>query len=256
MKHGAGALILAIVACSATAFAQKPEMNYWQDSQAPPGAIGKMQLQRGGPTPGYFQPVKIVAPYGAKVSLAAHGNFMPAEEAPVSAGMLIGSVYRMRVSNVLEAGDEVFPTVEVVNRLYPPLGQERKFPVIVEITEDDIRHALEGRFVTRVIYLEDPQRALPVELSGGQNWFDAAVGDDPLEVADRFGRPMAILRIGGRLPLDGANPDMQFLHGCPPMLRWQEPKGLIPPREVEPDRSEARVIRDYARNPLTAQVLR
>ena len=41
----------------------------------PPGAIGSLQLQRGGPLPGFFQPVEIKAPFGALISLAVDGQF-------------------------------------------------------------------------------------------------------------------------------------------------------------------------------------
>jgi len=41
--------------------------------------------------------------------------------------------------------------------------------------------------------------------------------DDPLEVADRLGRPVAIVRLGGRLP-DAMGPDQRFLYGSPPVL--------------------------------------
>ncbi len=41
----------------------------------PPGAIGSRQLQRGGPLPGFFQPVEIKAPAGALISLASGDQF-------------------------------------------------------------------------------------------------------------------------------------------------------------------------------------
>jgi hypothetical protein len=62
--------------------------------------------------------------------------------------------------------------------------------------------AARGAFVTRVIYIEDPHQALPVarKANDEQPWFEAAAGEDPLIAADRQGRPVAILRIGGRVP--------------------------------------------------------
>jgi hypothetical protein len=79
--------------------------------------------------------------------------------------------------------------------------------------------ALAGKFVTRVVYLEEPQRALPVARSpqSEQSYFEVRPTDDPLEVADRLGRPVAILRLGGRLP-ESAGPDERFLYGSPPVL--------------------------------------
>jgi hypothetical protein len=82
-----------------------------------------------------------------------------------------------------------------------------------------MEYALAGRFVTRVIYLEDPQRPIPASDAGSQFSFDVAPGDNPLQVADGLGRPVAILRIGGRLPLDSQQPDATFLYGSPPHLK-------------------------------------
>jgi hypothetical protein len=46
---------------------------------------------------------------------------------------------------------------------------------------------------------------------------------DPVAVADTLGRPIAIVRMGGRVPDHNAGPDMSFLFGCPPVL-------MLPPR--------------------------
>ena len=123
-------------------------------------------------------------------------------------GLLIGAVYRLRVTHIrLAEGLEVYPTIEVVDRLYAPPGQERRFAIPVDLTDEDLRLALDGKFVTRVIYLEDPRTALPVRVpASGQNWFDIVPGQDPLAVADGLGRPVAILRLGGRVPDQGPDP--------------------------------------------------
>ena len=60
-------------------------------------------------------------------------------------------------------GVEVFPTIEIIDGIYAPPGQEGRFAIPVDITEDDLRLAADGKFVTRVIYLEDPQHALPAQ---------------------------------------------------------------------------------------------
>ena len=89
----------------------------------PPGAIGSLRLARGGPLSGYFQPVRIRAPKGARISLAEEGGFGAPQSNDVLVGMQIGPVYRLRVSDFPpEPGQEVFPTVEVIDRLYPPAG--------------------------------------------------------------------------------------------------------------------------------------
>ena len=97
---------------------------------------------------------------------------------------------------------EIFPTVELIDRLYPPPGLALRFPIPIELTQDELELAARGAFVTRVIYVEDPQQALPVaqRRDSEQPWIEAPPGEDPLVTADRFGRPVAILRIGGRVP--------------------------------------------------------
>ncbi len=147
--------------------------------------------------------------------------------------MLIGSVYRLRVTKIpRKEGIEVFPTIELIDRLYPPPGQETRFPIPIELTEKDLELAASGNFVTRIIYLEDPRKALPLASRGhSQNWFDAAPHEDPLVVADTLGRPMAILRIGGRLPADPEMPDAQFMYNSPPLI-------MIPPGDCRPMQEE------------------
>jgi hypothetical protein len=199
---------------------QEPSVHYWHHGVMPPGAIGSMQLQRGGPLPGFYQPVEIKAPRGTLVSLAPAGEFEAERPAPRTVGLLIGAVYRLRVTHIrLAEGLEVYPTIEVVDRLYAPPGQERRFAIPVDLTEEDLRLALDDKFVTRVIYLEDPRTALPVRVpTSGQNWFDIVPGQDPLAVADGLGRPVAILRMGGRVPDQG--PDPSFFFGGPPFVSY------------------------------------
>jgi hypothetical protein len=228
---------------SGAALAQQPGVHYWHQGALPPGAIGIRQLQRGGPLPGFFQPVEIRAPSGALVSLAAAGQFGPAHETSVEAGMLIGQVYRIRVGNIpLHEGEEVFPTIEVIDRLYAPPGQERRFPIPVDLTLEDLRLALDGKFVTRVIYVEDPRQALPAHVPPGQNWFEAAPGKDPLAVADALGRPVAILRLGARVPAEPAAPSEEFLYGSPPYVEYPpkpQPTPEAAPQEPQPQSEPA-----------------
>lgn len=230
--------------------AQQPDVHYWHQGVMPPGAIGSRQLQRGGPLPGFYQPVEIKAPAGALVSLAVTNQFDQPRADARKAGLLIGSVYRLRVTNMhMAEGAEVFPTIEVVDRVYAPMGQERRFAIPVEIAEEDLKLALAGKFVTRVIYLEDPQHAVPVR-SGGQpqRWFEAAPGQDPLAVADSLGRPVAILRMGGRLP--DPDPTPEFFFGSPTFVDYS-PESEATPAPVP---VQAAKTPDVVRRPTQAAV--
>ncbi len=114
----------------------------------------------------------------------------------------------------------MFPTIELIDRLYPPPGAGLKFPVPIDITADDLELAAQGQYVTRVIYVEDPSQALPVtEVDGKTTWYEAGEGEDPLEVADSAGRPIAILRLGGRDLMQAAGEGFAT-YGCPPVIEY------------------------------------
>jgi hypothetical protein len=215
---------------SAPSLAQQPPVHFIHPAGMPPGAIGNQQLQRGGPIPGFFQPVEIKAPEGVSIAMAEAESFGQPQKAPIRVGLLIGQVYRMRVMNVpLQPGVEVFPTIEIVDRVYAPRGQELRFPIIIQIDRDDLDQAVAGKFVTRIVYLEDPERALPVQETGReQDWFDVAPGRDPLAVADALGRPVAIVRLGARVPERIDAVDMAFLYGCPPLVKYPPRAASLP----------------------------
>jgi hypothetical protein len=240
-----------VVAAMVIASGQEPPMHYRHSGQAPPGSIGSVQLQRGGPLPYYFQPIEIRAPQGAKVAIASQGQFGPPLAAPLNVGFLIAPVYRLKLSSIPgHEGQELFPTIEVIDRLYPPRGQERRFPIPIELNADDIELALDGKFVTRVVYLEDPTMALPVaEGRLDQHWFDAGPGVNAVEEADRWGRPLAIVRIGGRVPDEQRGPDVHFIGGTAPFTIFR-PHAEQPTEPAEP--REWPMARRRIRQPETA----
>ncbi|MCA9177747.1 MAG: hypothetical protein KDB14_24945 [Planctomycetales bacterium] len=203
--------LLAIAACgilASAAHAQAPipigpTRHYMHSLQTEPGTIGYQQHLRVPNAAGYFQPVELRGPEGCLVSLAGDGGFLPDHQRKFKAGLLMGPVYRFRIGNIpLLEGYEVFPTIEVINRLHPPPGMAAKFPIPVEVTREELEMAINGRLVTRVIYLEDPNAATPAPQGKEQPYFDIDRRLDPLQMADRMGRPMAILRMGSRVPLD------------------------------------------------------
>jgi hypothetical protein len=218
--------VLVALSSGLTASAQERPVHWLNAGAMPPGAIGSLRLERGGPLSGYFQPVRIRAPQGARIALAMEGGYsaVPGNEALV--GMQIGPAYRLRVSNVPAGeGVEIFPTIEIVDRLYPPPGLALKFPIPIELTQDELELASLGAFVTRVIYVEDPQHTLPIARRAGeeQPWFEAPAGEDPLVTADRNGRPVAILRIGSRVP--DAKTQAEMMSAAPPLVVFDAARG-------------------------------
>ncbi len=233
-------MLLALLCLAVRGWAQEPAVHYWHQGVMPPGAIGSRQLQRGGPLAGFFQPVEIKAPPGVSVSLAVENQFGPPQQAPRRVGLLIGSVYRLRVTNIPQAeGMEIFPSIEIIDRTYAPTDQQVRFAIPVEIAQQDVELAMQGKYVTRVIYLEDPHNALSTRGASGQSWFDAPPGRDPLAVADELGRPVAILRLGARVP--DAGPDPNFFFGSPPWVAYPPRTAgqAKPVRETAPPRPAA-----------------
>jgi hypothetical protein len=216
------ALICITVVFAVPTAAQEPSSlhdQHFRDSGFhPPGQIGQGLLSRGGPIPGYFQPIEFRAPQGTQIAFVANGRFGPSLLAPTKAGMLIGAVYRLKITNIPELeGIEVFPSIEVINRIYPPRGLEAKFAIPIHFSMREIKMAVQGLYVTRVIYLEDPTNPVPVdEPTDRQHTLDIRYTEDPLHVADKLGRPVAILRIGSRYPQLNAQTG-RFMFASPPI---------------------------------------
>lgn len=199
---------------------QLPKVHYLQDADSAPGVVGQGRLLRGGQVAGFFQPIEVSGPEKMEVALAQSGQFLEPLPAPVKVGMLVGSVYRIRVTNIpLRPGEELYPTIEVLDRLYAPRGREHRFPVPIVLDKDDLWRALDGAMITRVIYLEDSENALPqADEPGSQRVTDVSGNDNALKVADQLGRPMAILRIGSRVPTDLRGDLSGFLYNSPPWM--------------------------------------
>jgi uncharacterized repeat protein (TIGR01451 family) len=246
--------VLAVLGSGLLASAAEPPVHWLHAGAMPPGAIGSLRLHRGGPLSGYFQPVEIRAPQGARISLAMEDAYSVPQLDVALVGMLIGPVYRLQVSDIPNnPGVDLFPTVEVIDRLYPPPGLALRFPIRIELTQDELEMAARGMFVTRVIYVEEPSTALPVQQNkdGEQPWMEARRGDDPLVVADTLGRPVAILRIGGRVP---AAPGIDADCGpIVPPVRVYDPSEVCPnpcpPLDDEPSQPEGEKSMEYTQAP-------
>jgi len=181
------------------------------------------------------------------ISVAVGGQFETPQPAPVKIGLLIGQVYRVRLSRIPRMPDsEVCPTIEIVNRLYPPFGEKERFPIPIELLQEELLAASNGRYVTRVVYLENPLDALPISEKKhvNQRVFEVQAHEDPLEVADQLGRPMAIIRLGSRIP-DQNGPDDKYLYGSPPLIQYGQtapnqlplstgPQTGIKPKDLRP----------------------
>src|SRR6476619_2326974 len=108
--------VLVILVSGLSASAQDRPVHWLNAGAMPPGAIGSQRLGRGGPLPGYFQPVRIRAPQGARIALASEGGYSASQANEALVGMQIGYVYRLQVTNIPNNdGVDIFPTIELID---------------------------------------------------------------------------------------------------------------------------------------------
>jgi len=170
-----------------------------------------------------MQPVRVeIAEQRGDVTFFAGPDNRPTSlPAPALVALNVGSLYRLKISNLADyPGVELYPTVELIDRLHPPRGRELEFAVPIVLTAEEIDSALEGRMVTKVIYLEQPDRAAPIRNSTAARTYKVQPRDNALAIADEAGRPMVIVRLGGRVP-DAAALEMGFFGPGAPILFFE-----------------------------------
>jgi len=132
-----------------------------------------------------------------------------------------GGIYRMKLTNIQgREGVELYPTIEVANGNPRTAAYLAHNAIPVQFTTDDFEQVLSGNFVTKVIYLPDP------EFQG-----DALVGVDvlvsnrlepgldPIVEADRRGSILAIVRVGNKdIELSGVSEGGMAMMGGMPMM--------------------------------------
>ncbi len=172
------------------------------DHRGPTGMVGRWSALTRPGIAGIPQPVKLSLPSTGTVTFYSGSPQNPVPlAAPSLTALGVGYVYRVKISEMPEfPGVELYPTVELVDRLHPPAGLELEFPVPLQITAEEIETVLQDRMVTKVVYLEQPDLAYPAEQTQGPRIENLPPTVNLLHAADLRGRPMAIIRIGGRIP--------------------------------------------------------
>lgn len=170
-----------------------------------PGAAQVMAPWHKAPVP--FKPspllyVKLLGPEG--MHMTVYQGRAPARDLPASdvIGVRPGYIYRIELNNMTRyPGVSLFPTLEVRGSLMLPSRiNPRDFPAPIVVTDEDIRAVAEGSMITKVVYIEHPERSVPA----------VQQLDQPLEVtldaranleeeADERGRVMLIFRLGQKL---------------------------------------------------------
>jgi len=182
----------------------------------------------GGPGPGVLQPPPPAAVYNIPVNVpTAQVLFAKPEAMQVrwdtsgsgqfdSAPLVVpgrqnfaqDGIYRLKVTNIEgREGDELYPTLEIA----PATPRSEAFlahnAIPVQFTPEDFDQVMSGNFVTKVIYLPDPEFQ-ELALAGVETLVSTKLdpGVDPIIEADRRGAILAVIRVGNKnIELAGGN---------------------------------------------------
>src|SRR6188472_323974 len=111
-----------------------------------------------------------------------------------------GAIYRLKLNNIPgRPGVQLYPTLEVAPVTPRTDAYLAHAPIPVQFTEEDFDQVVSGNFVTKVIYLPDPEFQ-ELALAGVETLVSTRLdpGVDPIVEADRRGSIMAVLRIGNK----------------------------------------------------------
>ena len=172
---------------------------------------GVMMYQPEMPAPNVTSQVAFVGPEGMAVAWDVMAPGMFDSEPLICPGRYNfpqGAIYRLKLTNVPgRPGVELYPTLEVG----PVMPRTEAFlahnAIPVQYTPEDFDQVLSGNFVTKVIYLPDPEYQ-ELALAGVETLVSTRLdpGVDPVIEADRRGAILAIVRLGNKdlqVPTDG-----------------------------------------------------
>ena len=119
---------------------------------------------------------------------------------PFSQNFMQGAIYRLRLTNVPARPEKVYyPTIEVAATMARSQAFLAHNSVPVEFTDNDFDQVDSGNFVTKVIYLPDPEfQGLAMAGVGTLVNTQLEPGADPITEADNRGSILAIIRLGNK----------------------------------------------------------
>jgi hypothetical protein len=169
----------------------------------------------GGPGPGVIAPepvqimperasqVAFVGPPGMQIAWDVGGAGLFDSEPLIAPGRYDfpqGAIYRLKLTNIPgRPGIELYPSLEIGPTLPRTDAYLAHNSIPVQFTEEDFDQVLTGNFVTKVIYLPDPEFQ-PLAIAGVETLVSTRLdpGVDPIVEADRRGAIMAIVRLGNK----------------------------------------------------------
>ena len=151
-----------------------------------------------------------------------------------------GGIYRLKITNIQgREGIELYPTLEIGPTTPRTAAYLAHNAIPAQFTEEDLDQVLSGNFVTKVIYLPDPEFQ-EMALAGVETLVSTRLdpGMDPIVEADRRGAIMAVVRLGNKdIEMPGADGAEMGIGGyiagfdpasCPPGMGGVAPAGFLP----------------------------
>lgn len=111
-----------------------------------------------------------------------------------------GGIYRLKLTNIQgRDGVELYPTLEVAHMTRRTAAYLNHSAIPVQFTDEDFDQVKAGNFVTKVIYVPDPEFQ-ELALAGIDTLVSTRLdpGVDPVTEADRRGSVLAIIRLGNK----------------------------------------------------------
>ena len=126
---------------------------------------------------------------------------------PFSQNFMQGAIYRLRLTNIPARPEKVYyPTIEVASTMARSQAFLAHNSIPLEFTDNDFDQVDSGNFVTKVIYLPDPEfQGLAMAGVGTLVNTQLEPGADPITEADNRGSILAIIRLGNK---DLSEPDV------------------------------------------------
>ena len=150
--------------------------------------------------------MKAILPEGATIS-ALPG--LPGSKSYASGsvfGFRPGYVYKLKIDNIPgHPNDALYPSLEVRGSIVPRPGMRyMEYTAPLHFSKADLDRVLNGAVITKVIYLEDPSKAIPNESKPDMPIEVETLSEgDAIDEALSNGRVVAVLRLGDRMPDQG-----------------------------------------------------
>ena len=198
-----------------------------------PGVLNPIGMASAGGFTGRTTQIKFVEPEGMSIGWQIAGGYAENQVAvPGRFSFRQGASYRLKLAHIPDReGLTLYPTLQV----YPAHPQTDAYLshscVPVQITDEDLDQIQANNFVTKVIYLPDPQHQ-ELAIAGVETLVSTRLdpGLDPVAEADRRGTILAVIRCG--------NMDME----SPESTAMMQPDGTIQQashiRQVDGDKGQ------------------